>query len=292
MAIELTHRDVATNGIRLHVVEAGPRDGPLLLLLHGFPELWYAWHHQIEPLAAAGFRVVAPDQRGYDLSDKPSGLAAYRLDQMVGDAVGLIDEAGRDRAFVAGHDWGGMVAWGLGMLQPQRLHRLACLNIPHPFVFRRHLATSKEQRRRSRYMFFFQLPWLPELAMRRHNFQKAEKMLRATSRPGTFTDADLAVYRAAWSRPGALTGMLNWYRAALRGKPPRPPSPRVTVPTLLIWGTGDRFLGSEMAQPSIDLCDDGRLVPIEGASHWVQHEEPARVTGLLRDFFSATGSGG
>jgi pimeloyl-ACP methyl ester carboxylesterase len=288
MSIELTHREVATNGVRLHVVEAGPPDGPLLLLLHGFPELWYGWRHQIEPLAAEGFRVVAPDQRGYDLSDKPRGVGAYRLDRLAADAVGLIDEAGRERAFVAGHDWGGMVAWYLGATQPARVARLACLNIPHPLVMRHHLRTNPAQRRRSRYMFYFQLPWLPELSFRRHDFRRGVQALRASSRPGTFDDAEIARYREAWSQPGALTGMFNWYRAALRAQPPRPASPRVTVPTLLIWGTADRFLGSEMAQPSIDLCDHGRLALVEGATHWVHHEEPGRVNTLLCDFFGGS----
>jgi pimeloyl-ACP methyl ester carboxylesterase len=291
MSIELTHRDVTTNGIRLHVVEAGPRDGPLVILLHGFPEFWYAWHRQLEPLAAAGFRLIVPDQRGYNLSHKPRGVSAYRLDEMVQDVVGLIDDAGRDRACVAGHDWGGAVAWWMGITQPRRLRRLACLNIPHPAVMRRHLASNPAQRRRSRYMFFNQLPWLPELAMRSRQWQKGLQALRGSSRPGTFSAADLELYRAAWSQPGAPTAMFNWYRAAMRAQPRRPASQRVTVPTLLIWGTGDRFLGSEMAQPSIDLCDDGRLLLIEGASHWVQHEEPERVTALLRDFFAGTENG-
>jgi epoxide hydrolase 4 len=285
MAIELRHRTLATNGIRLHAVEAGPADGRLLILLHGFPELWHGWQRQIEPLAAAGFRVLVPDQRGYNLSDKPRGVDAYRLDRLAADVVGLIDDAGRERACLAGHDWGGAVAWWIGITHPGRLERLALLNIPHPIVMRRNLLHNRAQRRKSWYIFFFQLPWLPELKMRRRDWAYAAHVLTTTSRPGTFSAADLALYRQAWSQPGAMTSMINWYRAALR-KPPRlPQSLRVTVPTLLVWGTGDRFLGREMAQPSIDLCDDGRLVFLD-ASHWVQHEEPAEVHRLLAEFFA------
>jgi pimeloyl-ACP methyl ester carboxylesterase len=283
MAIELRHRTVATNGIRLHAVEAGPADGRLLILLHGFPELWHGWHRQIEPLAAAGFRVLVPDQRGYNLSDKPRGVASYRIDQLARDVIGLIDDAGRERASIVGHDWGGAVAWWAGIAHPQRLERLALLNIPHPFVMRRHLLHNRAQRRKSWYIFFFQLPWLPEAYFRRREWAYGVRALTATSRPGTFSAADLAVYRQAWSQPGAIGAMINWYRAALRMPPPRPLSLRVTVPTLLIWGTGDRFLGQEMAQPSIDLCDDGRLALLD-ATHWVQHEEPGEVGRLLAEF--------
>jgi epoxide hydrolase 4 len=279
----MDHRTIPVQGIDLHVVEAGPASGPLLILLHGFPESWRSWRQQIEPLAAAGFRVVAPDQRGYNLSDKPRGVAAYRLDRLAGDVAALIDEAGCERASIVGHDWGGAVAWWFAVTHPERLDRLALLNIPHPYVMRRHLLKSRAQRRKSWYIFFFQLPWLPELWLRRHSYAAATRALLATSRKGTFSAADLDLYREAWSQPGAVTGMINWYRAALRMPPPRPASARVRAPTLLIWGTGDRFLGQEMAQPSIDLCDQGRLVLLD-ATHWVQHEEPAAVNQLLVEF--------
>lgn len=286
MRIELEHCTFATHGVRLHVVMAGPEDGPLVVLLHGFPELWYGWHHQIGPLAAAGFRVVAPDQRGYNLSDKPRGVHAYNLDTLALDVVGLLDALGREKACIAGHDWGGAVAWWLGMKHGQRIERLALLNMPHLKVMQRHLKRSATQLRKSAYIFLFQLPWLPEHRLARRNWEMAARALQSTSRPGTFSAADLAVYRAAWSQPGAMTAMLNWYRAALRARPSRPPGSRIHGPTLLIWGTQDRFLGAEMAQPSIDLCDDGHLVFLEEATHWVQHEEPERVNRLLIDFFT------
>jgi pimeloyl-ACP methyl ester carboxylesterase len=284
MEPEVQHRMVATNGVRLHVAEAGPADGPLLILLHGFPELWYGWKEQIGPLAGAGFRVLVPDQRGYARSDKPKGVHAYNLDALALDVVGLIRDAGRERASVVGHDWGGVVAWWLGLKHPDRLEKLAILNSPHPWVMRRALRRDWAQRRRSWYMFFDQIPWLPELAMSFGDFRVLVRALRSSSRPGTFSDEDLKVYKEAWSQPGAMTGMLSWYRAMYRARPERPRSPRVTVPTLLIWGAGDRFLGRELAQPSIELCDHGRLAFIDEASHWVQHEEPDRVNALLADF--------
>jgi pimeloyl-ACP methyl ester carboxylesterase len=281
------HRTLATNGIRLHVVEAGPEGGPLLILLHGFPEFWYGWRHQIEPLAAAGFHVLAPDQRGYNLSDKPRPVSAYNLDALALDVVGLIEAEGAGKAFVVGHDWGGVVAWWLGIKHPERLERLVLLNIPHPKVMRQTVLRSSRQRKKSAYIFFFQLPWLPERTFRRNGFAYAGKALQATSRPGTFTDADVDLYRQAWSQPGAVRSMIHWYRAALRSQPKWPRGSRVRgVPTLLLWGTKDRFLGREMAQPSIDLCDDGRLEFFEEASHWIQHEEPERVNRRILEFFS------
>jgi len=280
------HRTIATNGVRLHAVEAGPEGGPLLLLLHGFPELWYGWRKQIEPLAAAGFHVVVPDQRGYNSSDKPRRVSAYNLDTLALDVVGLIDEAGAGKACVVAHDWGGLVGWWLGVKHAERLERLALLNAPHPRVMRRALLSSPRQRRKSSYIFYFQLPWLPERTFRRNGFAYAAKALQRTSRPGTFSDADLDLYRQAWSQPGAVRSMIHWYRAALRSQPQRPASPRVRVPTLLLWGARDRFLGRELAQPSIDLCDDGRLEFFDEATHWIQHEEAERVNRRLLEFFA------
>ena len=284
---ELRHRTIAARaagGVRLHAVEAGPEDGPLAVLLHGFPEGWYGWRHQIGPLAAAGFRVLVPDQRGYGESEKPRGTGAYALDRLADDVVGLLDDAGRERACVAGHDWGGAVAWRLVARHPERVERLAVLNCPPVEVMRRHLLTDPRQRRKSRYIFFFQLPWLPERTLRRDEWAVARKTLLATSRPGTFSEEDLAVYQEAWSRPGTLTAMLNWYRAAARPAWPRPAS-RIRAPTLLIWGARDRALGRELAESSIERCDDGRLVVVEEATHWVQHEEPERVSRLLVEHF-------
>ena len=276
--------EIETNSIRLNVVQAGPDDGPLVILLHGFPEFSYGWRHQIPSLADAGYQVWAPDQRGYNLSDKPEGIAAYGLDQLANDVAGLIDAAGRKQAYVAGHDWGGAVAWWLAAKHPERVAKLVILNVPHGAVIQQHLRGNFTQLRKSWYFFAFQIPWLPETLARRRNWQLATQALLNSSRPGTFTAEDLDQYRRAWSQPHAFRSMINWYRAMIQ-KPPAPPSSkRITVPTLLIWGAQDKFLGPEMAQPSIDLCQNGRLVIIKEATHWVQHEEPQRVNELISTF--------
>ena len=277
----MTNAYIETNGVRLHVVQAGPADGPLVILLHGFPEFWYGWHRQIDALADAGFWVWAPDQRGYNLSEKPAGIAAYGIDTLSADVVGLIDAAGRQKAIVVGHDWGAAVAWWTAVVHADRVERLVVLNVPHPVVMQQFARRDPGQMLRSWYIGFFQLPWLPETLSRLDNWVIAVRSLRMSSRPGTFTDADVQQYRTAWSQPGAFTAMVNWYRAALRKPASRQPSVRITVPTLLIWGARDQFLKREMAQPSIDLCDNGRLVFLENATHWVQHEEASRVNELI-----------
>jgi len=288
---QLQHQHLKTNGITLHAVEAGPENGTLVILLHGFPEFWYSWRYQIDALAQAGFRVLAPDQRGYNLSDKPKSVRDYNLDQLAADVVGLIDAAGRDKAFLVWHDWGGSSAWWTAIKYPERVGRLAILNLPHPKVMRQNLLHNRVQRRKSWYMFLFQIPFLPEQRMRKNNWQVGARALQGTSRKGTFSEADMALYREAWSRPDAVTGMFNWYRAALRSRPARVSSSRVTPPTLIIWGAKDKFLGRELAQQSVNLCDNGQIVFIEGASHWVQHEEPAQVNELLLKFLSQSYKG-
>ena len=281
----MEHHQVIANGVNLHVVQDGPRTGRLVILLHGFPEFWYGWRWQIPFLAAAGYRVWAPDQRGYNLSEKPSGLAAYGLDQLGADVIGLVDAAGQDTAFLVGHDWGAAVAWWIAAKYPARLAKMVIINVPHGAVLMEHLRRNLAQIRKSWYMFFFQLPYLPENLIPLGNWHLFAKTLKNSSRPGTFTNADLDLYRQAWSQPEALTAMLNWYRAVMQ-KPPMPPDNlRITVPTLLIWGAQDKFLGRELARPSIDLCDHGRLVLIEEATHWVQHEEAGRVNELIDTFF-------
>ena len=277
-------RVVETNGIRLHTRQAGPVDGPLVVLLHGFPEYWYGWHTQIEPLAAAGYRVVVPDQRGYNRSDKPRGVAAYHLDELAADVVGLIDACGRERAALAGHDWGAAVAWWVALQYPDRLASLAALNVPHPTVMERALRTSWRQRRKSWYMAAFQLPVLPEVCSRVGGFRLLRRTLAESSQPGTFTPRDFERYRAAWARPGALTAMLNYYRAIARSRP-RPDRQTVSTPTLVLWGVEDGFLEREMAAESVEYCRDGRLEYVENATHWLIHEEPDRVSDALCEQF-------
>ena len=282
----IQHKTVATNGINLHVAQSGPEDGALVILLHGFPEYWAGWKAQIPVLAGAGYRVWAPDQRGYNLSDKPEGVAAYNLDELAKDIIGLIDAAGEEKAYVVGHDWGAFVAWWIGINYPERVKKLAILNVPHLSVMFKTVRSTPRQLVKSWYIFFFQIPRLPEFLISRGNWRAGVEMMRSSANDGTFSPADLDGYREAWSRPGAFTGMLNWYRAIVRHQPKRRGSSRVTVPTLMIWGVNDVALDRSMAQPSIDYCDRGRLVFLETATHWVQHDAPDRVNKLLLDFLS------
>ena len=270
--------------VSLHAVAAGPNDGPVVVLLHGFPEFSYGWRQQIEPLAATGFRVVVPDQRGYNLSSKPSGVAAYALAELVSDVIAIADQLGREKIFLAGHDWGAAVAWSAALLHPQRISKLAVLNVPHPSVMRKFLSTRPRQLLRSWYMFFFQLPWLPEIFFSAFNFRIVSRSLLRSSRPGTFSTEDLAQYRAAWSQPGALTGMINWYRALFRARVKFSDN-IVRVPTRILWGDRDAFLLAEMARESLRYCTNAELFTFANATHWLQHEEPARVSELLIDFF-------
>lgn len=281
----MNHEHIRTNGVRLHVVTDGPEGGPLVLLLHGFPDFWYGFRRQMAYLAGRGFRVMAPDQRGYGESDKPSSVAAYRIEELTADVVGLIDAAGRDKARVVGHDWGGGVAWNLAVRHPERVEKVAVLNAPHPIVM---LDTLRNpvQLRKSWYMFFFQLPVLPEKMLTFRGGRRMFDLIAGDAAPGAFTEADFPAYSEAWCRPGAATGMVSWYRAALRGHRtlPRREDVRVRVPALLVWGTGEKHLVPSMAPDSIALCDEGRLEWVEGASHWVKDDAPERVNELLGGF--------
>lgn len=282
----LEHVTLPTNGIRLHVVQSGSRYGSLVILLHGFPEFWYGWRHQIQPLVEAGYRVWVPDQRGYNLSDKPQGIRAYRLDELAEDVLGLINAAGVEKCYLAGHDWGAAVAWWVALRHPDRLHKLAILNVPHPAVIAKTVTHSLSQFRRSWYMFFFQIPFLSEAILRNDDWTPMVKMLKAGSKPGSFTKQDHEQYRQAWWRKGTITGMLNWYRAAIQIPPDMSGDMHIHVPTLILWGAQDIALGREMAEPSLDLCDQGKLVFFENSSHWVQLDEADAVNKHLVEFFS------
>jgi len=281
-AIPASSRFIETNGVRLHVVEAGPADGPLFVLLHGFPEFWYGWHEVIRPLARAGYRVVVPDQRGYNLSMKPAGVSAYRIDELARDVLGLIDAYDASTAALAGHDWGAAVGWWLAIHHPDRLSSFTAVNVPHPTVFERALRSSWRQQRKSWYVLAFQLPRLPEAVASAGNWRIATRSLRETSAPGTFSDADLRRYRRAWSRENAFASMVNWYRAIVRDRP-QPERSRVDVPTLVLWGARDQFLETRLASASVEQCVDGRLHRVDDATHWVIHEYPHRVTEALMD---------
>ena len=285
--VDVEHRDILTNGIRLHCAIAGPADGELVIALHGFPEFWRGMSGVVTDLARAGYRVVAPDQRGYNLSEKPEGIDAYGVDEMALDVVGLIDAMGRESAHVVGHDWGAAVAWWLALTRPERLRKLVVINVPHPSVFAREVRGNKKQMRKSWYIFAIQVPTVPEkLAFGRRTRARFSRAIAGTANPGSFTPAYLAQLREAWAQPGAAQGMLNWYRASVRRRPGRLTDKRVHVPTMIIWGRKDVALSDTMVQPSADLCDDVRVEWFDDATHWVLHDEPERTSTLILDFLA------
>ena len=275
---------IATNGIQLHVAEAGPSAGPLVVLLHGFPEFWYGWRNQLPPLAQRGFHVVAPDLRGYNLSDKPKGAASYDLDALAADIVGLADYFGQETFDVVGHDWGASVGWWLAGRHASRVRRLAVLNAPHPAVWLEAMRNHPEQKRKSGYVRFFQIPYLPEFLIGLDRSRALAKGFRDSIRPDAFTKADLEEYRKAWSQPGTLTAMINYYRAVWK-KPLLPAAQyRIACPVLIIWGKSDAYALPDLAEAAVRLCPDGRIAYLDRSTHWVQHDEPQRVTDLLLDF--------
>src|ERR1051326_8616870 len=275
----------STNGLSLHVADTGPPEGPLVVLLHGFPEFWYGWRHQIEPLADAGFRVLVPDQRGYNLSARPREVGAYDLDLLAADILGLAEGVGRRRFSVVGHDWGASVGWWIATRHADRVDRLIAVNAPHPAVWVQAMRTDPEQRGRSRYVSLFRIPVLPEFLMRRENYKALVDALRESKRPDSWSDDVLNSYRAAWSISGALTGMVNWYRALLRKRLPDQPQ-RIAVPTRIIWGSNDKYAVRDLAERSLHLCDTASVEYLD-ASHWVQHDEPVRVAELICKFLRA-----
>jgi epoxide hydrolase 4 len=274
MSHEVRENWYERKGVRLHAIEAGPTDGPLYILLHGFPEFSYGWRKQIPALARAGYHVIAPDQRGYNLSDKPRDIASYAIGELASDIVQIA--AGRPFR-LAGHDWGAAVAWAIALSRPSGLQQLTVLNVPHPVVMMKHLRGDPGQMLRSWYMFFFQLPSAPEALFRRIGRQT----LVRTSRRGTFTREELDTYAESWSRPDAVTGMINWYRALMRVRPRSIADPIVRVPVNIVWGKKDVFLKHVMAEESARFCSNSRVIYLPNATHWVQHEEPERVNEIL-----------
>jgi len=277
---------LSTNGVMLHAVAAGPSDGPLVILLHGFPEFWYGWRHQIEPLAAVGYRVLVPDLRGYNLSSKPEGLRAYTLDVLADDVLGLATTFGRSKFAIVGHDWGGALAWHLAARNPDRIERAVILNGPYLAAARGYARSHPGQMLKSWYIGLFQVPWLPERLLSASDFAWLRQALTRTSQPGAFQADDLEHYRKAWAQPGALTAMLNWYRA-LRLQTRSPRAERVAVPVRVIWGDRDPWLERGVAEASLALCERGEVFHLADATHWVHHDKPAEVNRLMIESLSA-----
>ncbi|WP_136688068.1 alpha/beta fold hydrolase [Halorhabdus amylolytica] len=280
--VESTYRDI--NDVQLHVVAAGNADAPLVILLHGHPDFWYGWRDQIPALVDAGFRVVVPDQRGCNLSDAPAGIDAYRQSTLSVDVCELIESEGRESAHIVGHDFGGFVAWNVALRHPSMVDRLGICNVPHPTVYRETLRSSPQQIARSWYVWFYQVPKLPEWLLGRNDMDNMVDSLEITSNPGTFDDETIARYKAAWQHTG-IEPRINWYRGFRGSK--RPSRSTVPQPTLICWGEDDIALVPSMAEKSVNYCGNGQLQMFPDTSHWVHHERE-EVTEALRNHLSET----
>lgn len=287
----ITHGFAKVNGIRLHYAESGSGD-KLVILLHGFPEFWYSWQKQLVALSE-GFHAVAPDMRGYNLSEKPPRVEDYRIDKLVADVIGLMDHFGAQQAAVVGHDWGAGVAWAVAQKHPERVSKLVVLQVPLLAVWRANLTL--KQFLRSWYMFFFQIPRLPEWLISRQDFRAIERTLvEKVARKNSYTRAEIELYKEAARQPGALTGAINYYRANLADRLRKSKTSsnhgdgRVRVPTLFIYGEQDFAIIPETVR-GLDKYIDAyyRELRIPDSGHWVQNEAPTEVNEALLDFLNS-----
>jgi pimeloyl-ACP methyl ester carboxylesterase len=278
-------RFIAINGLHLHTIVAGPADGPLVVLLHGFPECWYTWRKQIKPLVDAGYRVVVPDQRGYHLSDKPRGIHHYRLEALSADVVELIRSFGRDKAIVVGHDWGGVVAWNLAMHHAEVVEKLIVMNAPHPAAYLREIRSNPAQQRKSWYVGFFQLPRVPEELIGYDPVESARLFFRRSAiNQEAFSSFDIHVMATAMAQPDALTSMLNWYRALVRDRSALEQPDPIDRPTLLIWAEDDVALGRSLTYGLEPWIGNLKVHYLPHCGHWVQNEAPEEVNEQLLAF--------
>ncbi len=290
VTVAVERRRVDCGEVSLDVHLAGPEDAPLVVMLHGFPESWWSWRHQIAALATR-FRVAAPTLRGYGASERPDGVNAYRMDRLVGDVLGLVRGLGRESTRIVAHDWGGGIGWAFAMDHPAACEKLAVCNCPHPAVFTRRIRENRRQLLRSWYMFAFQVPRLPERLLAAKDFAAVERgfrtMVRRRDRE-VFSAADLDRIKDAVRPPGAATAAINYYRAAFR-------NPRVmerysgtrtiSCPTLLVWAEEDDALGNDLTlgmEPLFTGPFSIRFIP--ACSHWVQQERPEEVNEALLGF--------
>jgi pimeloyl-ACP methyl ester carboxylesterase len=291
----LIHHDYAhVNGVRLHYAQAGT--GPLILFLHGFPEFWYCWKNQIEEFGR-DYGAVAPDLRGYNLSDRPAEVKQYKARVLVEDIRQLAAQFGAEKFVLVAHDWGGALAWGLAIAHPELLHQLVIINSPHPVPFARELAHNKAQQDASQYMNLLRSD-KAERVLSGNNFARLQKMTLDGWGRGKSDPADRAAYIEAWSQPGALTGSLNYYRASplypplgddpgARALQLDPADFMVRVPTMVVWGMRDQALLPGVLDGMEECVPDLRVERLAEASHWVMHEQPERLNALIRDFLGA-----
>lgn len=279
-------RWVEANGLTFEVAEAG--EGPrLALCLHGFPELHYSWRHQIPALAQMGYRVWAPNLRGYGGTDRPTGKAAYRLENLAADVAALIEASGAEEVTLIAHDWGAIVAWYFSIKQVRPLKALVILNVPHPLCGRREMKNWR-QLKKSWYIFFFQLPRLGEKMLGRDHAVPIARIFRDSAvNKHRFTSAEVEPYRAAAARPGALTAMLNYYRALVQLPDIRAIGDgRVDVPTLMLWGERDVAIDIRVLDGTDQFVPDLTVRRFPHASHWVQQDIPDEINAALQEWLS------
>jgi pimeloyl-ACP methyl ester carboxylesterase len=292
----MEHRYATVNGLRMHYACAG--SGRLILFAHGFPEFWYEWKNQIAEFGQDHF-AVAPDLRGYNLTEKPESVDQYRVKHLVEDLRALAEHLGHEKFVLVAHDWGGAVAWAFALAYPHLLEQLIIINAPHPGIFARLLHSDPEQQRASQYMRMFCTPEAEEILSRDGYRLLIDIVLTHGLKHGYFDEHDQRAYLEAWSQPGALTGGLNYYRAA-RMLPPPPGTPlpaaelaldvnalTVRVPTLVIWGERDTALTPANLDGLDTFVPDLTVRRVPGANHWVVHQEPKLVNGYIREFLSA-----
>src|SRR5579872_201185 len=292
----LKDKYVQVNGVRLHVVTAGK--GPLILFLHGFPEFWYEWKNQLAEFGKDHL-AVAPDMRGYDLSDKPEALDQYKMNVLVEDVRALGDHFPHQKKFIlVAHDWGGAIAWAFAIAHPEMLEKLVIVNAPHPGVFGRLLATDPAQQQASQYMLMFRSPQAEQNLSANNYAWLVGAVLGDGLKNGVFTEEDKQAYIKAWSQPGALTGGLNYYRANEVGPPTARQSASggrgnsavdlsalmVKVPTLVIWGEKDTALLTQNLDGLDKFVPQLTVKRIPDGSHWVIHEKRDEVNAAIRDF--------
>lgn len=282
--MELKNEMIQAGGIRLNVITAGPKGGPPVVLLHGFPERALSWRDYIELLANHGFFVIAPEQRGYGHSERPGKVSDYRMECLSLDIVHVMNHYQIKKANLIGHDWGCAVGWFLITIYPERFNKALLLSSPHWEVFRKHLLLNPSQALKSWYMFAIQFPKLPELFISAHNFKFFGEAIKKSAFNAPYPESELVALKKEWKEKSSMTFMLNWYRA-MKDLKEKSPKEKISVPVTLVWGARDPFLQKKMAEDSLALCEKGQFILLENTGHWPHHENKIELSTLMLSLF-------